>query len=87
MSKIRINDIIEIEGAVSARQEVQSTATGKVLVMHGILQCADYCPQITKISCERFALSGISVTSESFGSDDDFVVYEFTFNKIEVKKK
>lgn len=87
MTDLELNGYIKTKGSVSASQRMIKQEGSKVCIIEntGVLQCEEYYPKIFKIACARFALEGVEVTAEHFGSDDDNYVYEFTFKKVEVK--
>ncbi len=88
MTDLDLNGYIKAKGSVSATQRQIKQEGSRVCIIEntGVLQTEEYYPKIFKIACSRFALDGVEITAEHFGSDDDNYVYEFTFKKIEVKK-
>jgi hypothetical protein len=79
MFKIKVNEAFETYGLISfnIRQE------GDNLIREGILKTHLYIEEIFSLECDRFALDGINVTAESFGSSDPFVIYYFNFEEFE----
>lgn len=80
MSKIMINSSIPIEGEFSWSIEKSLNSHGGVdiVAIDGALtsKCG-YLPEITQIENERYVLAGVNVYKESFGSEEDDMVYYF----------
>jgi hypothetical protein len=55
-----------------------------VLVKDGLLKTHLYVEEIDTLSCSKFALTGIDVQAESFGSNDKFNLYYFTYEDYQI---
>ena len=75
---IMINDI-ETLGLISFT--INKTENG--FEKMGALKTHIYVDEIDTIQCEKFSLYGVDVYSESFGSNDPFIIYSFTFEDFE----
>ena len=80
MYEIRVNDAFETYGLMSIN--IKKAEEG--LVTEGVLKTHLYIEEIDSLECDRFRISGIDVLSESFGSNDPFVVYYFIFEDFEM---
>ena len=82
MYNIIINDSIETLGLITFR--ISKDANDN-LIREGYLKTHLYIEEITSLECSRFRLEGIDVYSESFGSTDIFNLYQFTYEKYDIK--
>ena len=79
MYEITINEFIKTKGLISF---TISKKDGQ-LVGEGVLKTHLYIDEIDTLECYNFALAGIDVYSESFGSTDPCIVYQFTFTSFD----
>lgn len=87
MSDIKVNDKLMVDGKFSVAAKLDSSVNPPVVVIGGVFQSADYIEEITKLENERYIVSGIKVSQESFGSEEEDIYYEFTAAAIKVKRK
>ena len=80
MSKIWINDLdIPIEGTFSFDMEYDDRQKPPIYSITGVLETADgYHNDIRSIQNHRYKLNGVKVFRESYGSEDDTILYYFT---------
>lgn len=76
---IKINGI-EMYGLVTF--QIQQVENGIRRV--GLLKTHKYIEEIDSIECKRFRIEGIEVYAESFGSTDEFILYQFIYETYEV---
>lgn len=81
MNIIKINDVFT-HGAFS----VSMNKIDGVLVIQGTVKSFLYFNEITSLDSERYTITGVNVYAEAFGSDDDFIVSNFTAKDIKVKE-
>lgn len=80
MSKLIINDQLVIEGKAS----VERAMVDGSLQIAGLLSAEDYIEEIHEIESMRFKLEGVDVAQESFGTEENTIVYTFTAKKMTV---
>lgn len=85
MSKIRINETDTVNGSFSFRVSLDKSGKIPVLVIEGVLESPDPISSVTLLENERYRLTGVVLQSESYGSEEDNVAYEFIANKYEIK--
>ena len=79
MSKVYVNGSFVVEGEFSFHVSYDTTKNPPLMQIEGAFSTASgYIPEITSLENERYILSGIHVTQESFGSEEDIMVYSFT---------
>lgn len=83
MYNIIINDSIETLGLITFR--ISKDANDN-LIREGYLKTHLYVEEINTLECDRFRLEGIDVYLEAFGSTDIFNLYQFTYQRFEIKK-
>ena len=78
MSKIWINDNVPVEGSFSFSVTQDDTQDPPVFAIEGAFQTDEqYFTEISTISNERYRLERVNVYSESYGSEEDMIVYSF----------
>lgn len=85
MSKIRINDTDTVNGSFSFHVSLDKSGKIPVLVIEGVLESPDYVSSVTMLENDRYKLTGVKLQSESYGSEEDKVVYEFIASNYEIK--
>ena len=85
MSKIRINKHQSVEGSFSFNASIDNQSKIPILVISGVLETADDVSEITMLENERYLLTGIVIKSESYGSEEDLVAYEFLAKEYQKK--
>lgn len=85
MAKIIINETMELDGQITVSQELNLSEN--ILVVTGFLATPHYIEEIDSIDAENFKLEDVEVLKESFGTDDQQVVYEFYVGKFTIKKE
>ena len=76
---IKINEV-ETLGLISFN--VSKDDEGN-LIKSGVLKTHLYIEEINTLECDRFRLTGVDVISESFGSNDPCIIYQFVFEEYE----
>ncbi len=79
MSRIRVNDSFEVEGSFSFEVSVDETVQPPRFSITGVFTTGDrYMEELKTLQNERYRLEGVKVHTETFGSEEDAVVYHFT---------
>lgn len=78
MANIRINSVAMIDGKVTANRILDKSQNPPRLIVEGALQTKEYIEEIFRIETARFTLEDVEVFHESFGTEDDEIVYVFT---------
>ena len=88
MSKIMINDEDVIEGTFSFEVTIDESHKPPIYSITGVLTTSDkYLEDLDTIQNERYRLERVRVYRESFGSEEDGVVYFFTAGKFGIDRK
>lgn len=74
----------EIEGKFSFSVEVDRTRHPNVATISGIIQTKNHLEDIHTIANDRYVLRDVDIISESYGSEDENVVYGFTAGDYQV---
>ena len=78
MSKVIINDQIEVEGSFSFSTSLDSSVNPPIISINGVFtSAAGYFPEIYSLENERYLITGITVVEESYGSEEDMIAYNF----------
>ena len=78
MSKILLNDKQYIDGEFSFDVSYDVSVNPPLMQINGVLSSKNgYLPEIFSLENERYAITGINVYQESFGSEEDTMVYHF----------
>ena len=80
MSLMLINGKVEANGEMSFSQEIIDNN----IIFEGIVSLDVYEQEIETIETDFAILSGIDVTKEMFGTDDNVVVYRFTAQSLHI---
>lgn len=80
MSLMLINGKAEANGEMSFSQEIIDNN----IIFEGIVSLDVYEQEIETIETDFAILSGIDVTKEMFGTDDNVVVYRFTAQSLHI---
>lgn len=85
MAKIIVNDSLETEGnfTITCRKRTRSK-DGIVYEFMGELIAPYYIEELMSLQNERYSVRGIDVYEEQFGSDDENILYLFTFTEMDV---
>lgn len=83
MSMLNINGG-QVEGKMTVNQEIDEKDPNLIHIV-GALATKEYFEEINKIESERLLVKGITVYKESFGTEDDEIVYHFVAEKLTVK--
>ena len=83
MAKIIINNEVRANGKLSATRSLNEEKNG--FIVSGVFASHLYYESIKTLESERFALSGVEVYQEAFGSDDYDILYYFTAKKLILK--
>lgn len=79
MSQIWINDTESVEGSFSFEITVDETSKPPIYSITGLFTTADkYVEELNTLQNANYRLENIHVYRESYGSEDDSVVYYFT---------
>ena len=89
MSKIYINGDANnpIEGSFSFDIGYDAKANPPVITIEGVLSTKSYIEEIYAIENERYFLDDVVVTHESYGSEEDEIVYTFMAGKFDYNRK
>ena len=85
MAKIIINNEVRANGKLSATRTLNEERNG--FIVSGVFASHLYYENIKTLESERFALSGVEVYQEAFGSDDYNILYYFTAKKLILELK
>lgn len=85
MSKLIINDKIELEGSFNIEREYDKDAKPPIMYKRGILQLPKYIDEIFSIENDLYVINGIEVYKEVFASDEKDVGYEFSYKNLRRK--
>lgn len=83
MAKIIVNNEVRTNGKLSATRALNEEKNG--FIISGVFASHLYYENIKTLESERFALSGVEVYQESFGSDDYDILYYFTAKSLMLK--
>ena len=86
LAELTINKKDKVSGGVSINRELVYAGSNPVLEVTGLMKTDKYFEEITEIETGRYVIQGVRVTKESFGSDDDEIIYAFRADNIEVKE-
>ena len=84
MADIIVNDKTNIKGKMTISRSLDISKDPVVLTIIGQLETHRYFEEITTLESERYAVTGITVLQESFGSDDFNIVYTFAADSLEI---
>ena len=77
--KVCVNGSFMVEGEFSFNVNYDNTQNPPLTSIEGSFASkAGYLPDITSLENDRYIVSGIHVYQESFGSEEDTMVYHFT---------
>lgn len=80
MKTVIVNNSHEIVGKFSVYRE---KVDDKIVVI-GALQTPSYIEELHSLKSDKYFIDGIDVHKESFGSEDDQIIYEFTAEELDV---
>lgn len=85
MAKIIVNDSLMVEGSftITCRKQIE-TKNGIAYEFAGELITPYYIEELESVESPRYKAMGIDVYEEQFGSDDENILYMFTFTEMEV---
>jgi hypothetical protein len=86
MAKLSINEDRLTEGKITVNRMLVETEQGAKIHVEGALRTKDYIEEITQIDAPRFSVKGVKVLQESFGSEDEEIVYTFVAESLEVEE-
>ena len=88
MSTILVNDTYTVEGSFSFDVSTDNTRKPPVFSIVGVFTTADkYIEELHTLQNNRYRLENIKVVSESYGSEEDNVVYNFSAGSFGMNKK
>jgi len=87
MSLTRVNRKRNIEGKFSFGVGLDETNKPAKVIISGVFQSAEYIEEITELENDRYIINNIKVNHESFGSEDEEIVYSFTAGNFRVKPR
>ena len=85
MSQMIVNDSIPIEGMLTVNRALDYTEAQPKMIVQGALKTEEYIEEIDTIETDRLIILGVSVYQESFGSEEDNIIYTFTATKLVIK--
>ena len=86
MSKILVNGNKEVEGKLTVDRELDFNSNPQRIVIIGYFATENYFEEITEIETDKLKLKDVFVFKESFGSEEDKIVYELIAEDLEVKE-
>ena len=85
MTDIVINEEYLCKGEISFSQYIDER--DGLIKINGVLQLNRYYDDITSIRTNIYYLLGVEIQAESFGTKDNFIVYNFTAKEIKINNK
>lgn len=82
MSEILVNGKDRCEGAFSFSLTKETPSS---LSVEGVLRTGTYFEEIHSIENDRYRLEKVDVFQESYGSEEDHIVYRFTAGKYDLR--
>ena len=84
MSKIRVNNKVDVEGRFSVETYRDTSMNPPILHREGVFitEDAPYFEEITSLQSKCYYIEGIDVYKETAGSEDRSRGYEFTYTKM-----
>lgn len=82
MALVIINDDLEVTGQVTVNRFLVEDENR--IAVKGVLQTKKYIEEINDIKTEKFHIKGVNVFQESFGSEDENIVYAFDAEDMEL---
>lgn len=86
MSRITVNGTKTLDGAFSFSQVLNETKKPAVITIEGTAELEEYVKDLQSLKNDRYEITGIHVIQESFGSEEDNIVYTFTAKKFKILK-
>lgn len=87
MARLMINDNITVDGKLTVnRTLVENDDGSQSIVVQGALRTKKYIEEIDRIDSPRFSVEGVNVVQESFGSEEEEIVYTFIANSLEIEE-
>lgn len=86
MSKLLINDSIELDGKFTIEQEANKSVKPVIIYKRGILEINSYIEDIYKLENDKYVVTGIDVYREIFASEENSIGYEFTYKDYKRKE-
>lgn len=83
MANIIVNNKMTVKGKISVNRTINEEKNG--FIISGIFATHLYLEDIKSLETNRFFVSGIEVYSESFGSDDYNIQYQFVAKNFKLK--
>lgn len=75
----------EIDGKLSLRGQYDRTVTPERFLINGLIETTEYLDGIYEEVCAgRLVIQGLRIESESFGSEDNNIVFEFSAESYQV---
>ena len=84
MSKIKVNNKVDVEGRFSIETYRDTSINPPILHREGVFitEDAPYFEEITSLQSKCYYIEGIDVYKETAGSEDRSRGYEFTYTKM-----
>lgn len=87
MAQIIVNGRKVIDGKVSVSRTLDRSGEEPRLIIQGYLMTKEYIEEIYMIETDRFAIYDVDVFQESFGSEEDDIVYTFVAQKFLLREE
>ena len=87
MSKVKINNSILVDGKFTIEIFADKNSKPTTIYKRGIFETDKYIEEISSLENERYFINGIDVYKEIYGSEDDIISYEFSFNSMQKSNK
>lgn len=87
MSKVKINNSIIVDGKFTIEIFADKNSKPTTIYKRGIFETDKYIEEISSLENERYFINGIDVYKEIYGSEDDIISYEFSFNSMQKSNK
>lgn len=85
MSKILINNSIELDGRFTIEQEADKSLKPITIYKRGILELDNaYIEDIYSLENDKYIVAGIDVYKEIFVSEENSIGYEFTYKNFKM---
>jgi len=88
MATLIINGSKKIDGKLSVNRTLVTNDDGsQKIVVQGMLDTEVYIDEILSIDAPRFSVTGVTVMQESFGSEEDKIIYSFVAEELLIEEE
>ncbi len=85
MAAILVNKEKEIQGKITVTRGVDIHNDVKKMFVEGLLKTKEYIEEITELETDRLIIEKVIVHQETFGSEEEEIVYNFIAGDLEFK--